>query len=87
MKVEDWSRAYRTSRAEAGKSEDAPRISEMSGTYPLGTRIMENLAEMGVPGIKADKKRQQVRDDLGSAYNPKVKVGVLVKCLALLQMI
>ena len=70
---EDWSRAYRTSRTEANQSEDAPRISEMSGTYPLGTRVMENLADMGVPGIKADKNRQQVRDDLGIGLQPKGK--------------
>ena len=40
---EDWSRAYRAGRTANNQSEDAPRLTEMTGAYPTGIRIMENL--------------------------------------------
>ena len=70
---EDWNRAYRTSRTEGGQTEDAPRITEMSGSYPTGIRIMEALEDLGVPGIKTDPKKVQVREDLGIGKQPAGK--------------
>ena len=37
---EDWSRAYRAGRTANNQSEDAPRLTEMTGAYPTGIRIM-----------------------------------------------
>ena len=63
---EDWNRAYRTDRSESGKSEDASRITEMTGSYPTGIRIMEALGQ-------ADQKKAQIREDLGIGRQPSGK--------------
>ena len=63
---EDWNRAYRTSRTEGGLTEDAPRVTEMTGSYPTGIRIMEALGQ-------ADPKKAQIREDLGIGRQPKGK--------------
>ena len=63
---EDWNRAYRTSRTEGGLTEDAPRVTEMTGSYPTGIRIMEALGQ-------ADPKKAQIREDLGIGRQPAGK--------------
>ena len=75
---EDWNRAYRTERSESGKSEDASRITEMTGSYPTGIRIMEALGQ-------ADPKKAQIREDLGIGRQPAGKgrrTGQLLGTLA-----
>ena len=61
---EDWNRAYRTERSESGKSEDASRITEMTGSYPTGIRIMETLEPVLPKSLKPDQKKAQIREDL-----------------------
>ena len=70
---EDWNRAYRTSRTEGGLTEDAPRVTEMTGSYPTGIRVMEALGDLNIPGIKADPKKVQIREDLGIGRQPQGK--------------
>ena len=43
---EEWSRSYREGRKTRRKSEDAPRIQEMSGAYPTGVRIKELMDDV-----------------------------------------
>ena len=66
---EDWSRAHRTARADAGKSEDATRAVDMTGTYGTGIRVMETLDELlgdKMPkSMKPDPAKQNVRKELG----------------------
>ena len=54
---EDWNRAYRTERSEGGKSEDASRITEMTGSYPTGIRVMEALEPVLPKNLKPDPKK------------------------------
>ena len=60
---EDWGRAYRTLRDDRNLSENAPRMTEMSGAYPTGVRLMEALGQ-GKPDA------QLVRSDLGIGQQP-----------------
>ena len=67
---EDWNRAYRTERSEGGKSEDASRITEMTGSYPTGIRVMEALEPVLPKNLKPDQRKVQVREDLGIGRQP-----------------
>jgi hypothetical protein len=74
---EDWSRAYRAGRTANNQSEDAPRLTEMTGAYPTGIRIMENLNSL-IPKeaasrlkIAPDTNKQLVREDLGIGLQPR----------------
>ena len=52
---QDWDRAYREERILKGKTEDAPRFSQMAATYPTSVRIRENL---GIADSDAMSARQ-----------------------------
>ena len=74
---EDWSRAYRAGRTSNNQSEDAPRLTEMTGAYPTGIRIMENLNTL-IPNelarrlnIAPNTNRQLTRQDLGIGLQPQ----------------
>ena len=43
---EEWTRSFREGRTAQGKSENAPRWTEMTGAYPTGTRTVETAHEM-----------------------------------------
>ena len=75
---EDWSRAYRATRKSQGLDENAPKMTEMTGAYPTGIRVMEALG-------KADPQAAQVREDLGIGRQTKGKgrrAGQLLGTLA-----
>ena len=76
---EDWSRAYRAGRTANNQSEDAPRLTEMTGAYPTGIRIMENINSL-IPKEVASRlkitpgtNKQLVREDLGIGLQPRGK--------------
>ena len=63
---EEWAKAYRESRQSAGKTEDAPRIDEMTGAYPTGIRLMEALQDLtGAKLTPQQKTNRMIRNDLG----------------------
>ena len=75
---EDWGRAYRTLRDDRNLSENAPRMTEMSGAYPTGVRLME-AAGFG------KRDAQLVREDLGIGQQPAGKgrrIGQILGTLA-----
>ena len=63
---EEWSKAYREGRKSANKSENAPRIDEMTGAYPTGIRIKEALDDLrGKRLTPTEASNRLIRDDLG----------------------
>ena len=63
---EEWSKAFRESRKSQGKSENAPRIDEMSGAYPTGIRLTELVQDLTGRQLSEDNKNNRfIRNDLG----------------------
>ena len=63
---EEWAKSYREGRKSAGKAENAPRINEMSGSYPTGVRIKEVIDDItGKELSTREIQNRQIRDDLG----------------------
>ena len=58
---EEWARSYREGRKSLKKSEDAPRINEMAGSYPTGVRFKE-LIDDTIPLPYDDDQRKEIRD-------------------------
>ena len=66
---EDWAQAYRQGRDNQGLSEDSTRLEEMTGAYPTGTRIAENInANTGLMHINRD--RRKAREQVGIGLQP-----------------
>jgi len=66
---EDWAQAYRQGRDNQGLSEDSTRLEEMTGAYPTGTRIAENInANTGLMDINRD--RRKAREQVGIGLQP-----------------
>lgn len=63
---EEWAKAYREGRQSAGKTEDAPRIDEMTGAYPTGIRLMEAIQDLtGAKLTPQQTNNRMIRSDLG----------------------
>jgi len=63
---EEWAKAYRDGRQSAGKTEDAPRIDEMTGAYPTGIRLMEAIQDLtGARLTPQQTNNRMIRSDLG----------------------
>ena len=63
---EEWAKAYRDGRQSAGKTEDAPRIDEMTGAYPTGIRLMEAIQDLtGAKLTPQQTNNRMIRSDLG----------------------
>ena len=67
---EEWSKAYREGRKVAGKTENAPRMSEMTGAYSTGIRgkelVDDALVKMGLKNLsKKERDARMIREDLG----------------------
>ena len=63
---EEWAKAYREGRQASGKSEDAPRINEMTGAYPTGIRIKEAIQDAtGAKLTPQERRNRMIREDLG----------------------
>ena len=63
---EEWSKAYREGRKAEGRSENAARWDEMTGSYPTGIRIKEAIDDL--TGRKLQKKgldNREIRKGLG----------------------
>jgi len=74
---EEWTRSYREGRKSLKKSENAPRINEMSGAYPTGVRFKELIDDV-FPIPYSDEQRREIRDktiireDLGLGRKPTI---------------
>ena len=53
---QDWDRAYREERILKGLTEDAPRFSQMSATYPTSVRI-EKTSALANPAAVCTERR------------------------------
>ena len=63
---EEWAKAYREGRQAGDKSEDAPRINEMTGAYPTGIRFKEVFQDITGAKLKPKEERNRmIREDLG----------------------
>jgi hypothetical protein len=63
---EEWTRSYREGRKRLNKSEDAPRINEMSGAYPTGVRLKELVDDLSGRQLdNATRDKRVIREDLG----------------------
>ena len=63
---EEWTRSYREGRKSLRKSEDAPRINEMSGAYPTGVRLKELADDLSGRELPPDIiTKRVIREDLG----------------------
>ena len=60
---EHWAEVRRRQRAAKGQSENAPRFTEMTESYPLGVRLAEML------GMKQEKN-VKTRNDMGMGLEP-----------------
>ena len=74
---QDWDRAYREERILKGQTEDAPRFSQMSATYPTSVRIRENL---GLANPEAISARQSM--NMGLEEGPTRRAGQMLGTLA-----
>ena len=71
---EEWTRSYREGRKSLKKSEDAPRINEMSGAYPTGVRLKEVVDDISGRELSNEiRQKRQIRRDLG--LGPKTGVA------------
>lgn len=63
---EEWTRSYREGRKSLKKSEDAPRINEMSGAYPTGVRLKELADDLSGRELPDDiRTKRNIRSVLG----------------------
>ena len=63
---EEWTRSYREGRKSLKKSEDAPRINEMSGAYPTGVRLKELADDLSGRELSDEiKKKREIRSVMG----------------------
>ena len=67
---EEWSKAYREGRKKKDETENAPRMSEMTGAYSTGIRLKELVDDALVSrGLKKLSKNEEdaraIREDLG----------------------
>lgn len=67
---EEWAKAFREGRKKEGKTENAPRWTEMMGAYPTGIRtgelVDDALVSLGVKELSPIEKRARlIREDLG----------------------
>jgi len=63
---EEWSRANREARKALGMPEDAPRGSDMFGSYPLGIRAKELVQDIRKKKLTSEERtRRLVRQDAG----------------------
>ena len=74
---QDWDRAYREERILKGQTEDAPRFSQMSATYPTSVRIRENL---GIADPTAVSARESM--NMGLEEGPTRRAGQMLGTLA-----
>ena len=74
---QDWAQAYRQGRDNAGLAEDSTRLEEMTGAYPTGIRVMENLNQhisydmANRLGVSPDRDRQKAREQVGLGLQPQ----------------
>ena len=67
---EEWSKQFRENRKAQGKTENAPRATEMGGAYSTGIRAVEAgkdlLDKLGLRKLtKNDRNARMIREDLG----------------------
>ena len=82
---EEWAKAYREGRQASGKSEDAPRINEMTGAYPTGIRIKEAVQDAtGAKLTPQENRNRMIREDLGigAEKSRRDRVGQILGTLA-----
>ena len=82
---EEWAKAYREGRQASGKSEDAPRINEMTGAYPTGIRIKEAIQDAtGAKLTPQERRNRMIREDLGigEEKSRRDRVGQILGTLA-----
>jgi len=82
---EEWAKAYRDGRQSAGKTEDAPRLDEMTGAYPTGIRMAEAFQDLtGAKLTPQQKNNRMIRSDLGigAEQGLRARSGQLLGTLA-----
>lgn len=63
---EEWSKAFREGRKAGNQTENAPRMTEMTGAYSTGIRLKELADDLrGKELSKSEKDARLIREDLG----------------------
>ena len=63
---EEWSKAFREGRKAQSKTENAPRMTEMTGAYATGIRLKELADDLREKKLsKSEKDARLIREDLG----------------------